>query len=67
MSRFGWQGGYGAFSIGVSGIEATTRYIRQQEQHHATRTFRDEMATMLNKHGMAFEDWMLEDNPKVGD
>jgi len=27
MRAFNWQGGYGAFSIGVSGIEATTRYI----------------------------------------
>src|SRR4051812_4480549 len=34
LSSFGWQEGYGAFSIGVSGIAATTSYIRNQEEHH---------------------------------
>jgi len=34
LASFGWQEGYGAFSIGVSGIEATTAYIRNQEMHH---------------------------------
>jgi putative transposase len=66
MAGFSWQGGYGAFSIGVSGVEATTRYIKQQEAHHRTRTFKDEFVIMLRKHRIEFEDWMLEDDAKVG-
>ena len=66
MAEFAWQGGYGAFSIGISGLEATTRYIRQQEQHHQKRTFRDELVLMLRKHRIEFEEWMLDDDAKIG-
>lgn len=66
MRAFGWQGGYGAFSIGVSGVEATTRYIRQQEEHHRKVAFRDELVAMLRKHKIEFEEWMLEDDAEVG-
>ena len=57
---FGWQEGYGAFSIGVSGIEATTSYIRNQEEHHRKRTFREEFVAMLRKHGLDYEERMLD-------
>jgi putative transposase len=57
---FGWQEGYGAFSIGVSGIEATAFYIRNQEEHHRTRTFREEFVAMLRKHGLDYEERMLD-------
>ena len=57
---FEWQEGYGAFSIGVSGVEATVDYIRRQEEHHRKRTFRDELAEFLKKHGMTYEDKMLD-------
>ena len=58
--HFGWQEGYGAFSIGVSGIEATRRYIRRQAEHHRKRTFREEFESMLRKHGLKFDERMLE-------
>ena len=57
---------YGAFSIGVSGVDATTKYIRTQEERHRTHTFRDELVTMLRKHKIAFEEWMLDDDAEVG-
>ena len=66
LRSFNWQGGYGAFSIGVSGIEATTRYILEQEQHHQTKSFRDELVGILEKHGITFEEWMLRDDAEVG-
>jgi REP element-mobilizing transposase RayT len=66
MAAFNWQGGYGAFSIGVSGVDATTRYIKQQDEHHRTRSFRDEFVIMLRKHKIKFEEWMLDDDAKVG-
>ena len=58
--HFGWQEGYGAFSIGVSGIEATKRYIRKQAEHHRKLTFREEFESMLRKHGLKFDERMLE-------
>jgi putative transposase len=36
MRSFEWQQGYGAFSIGISGIDATVSYIRNQTEHHRT-------------------------------
>jgi REP element-mobilizing transposase RayT len=56
----GWQKGYGAFSIGISGVQATTRYILTQEEHHRKRTFREELITILKKHGLPFDDRMLD-------
>src|SRR4051795_5781706 len=42
LRSFEWQEGYGAFSIGISGVSATSSYIHGQEAHHRTRTFREE-------------------------
>jgi putative transposase len=39
LHSFEWQEGYGAFSIGVSGIDATVDYIRNQIEHHRTDRF----------------------------
>ena len=50
MHSFEWQEGYGAFSIGISAIEATKTYIRNQPEHHRRRTFREEFETMLRRH-----------------
>jgi REP-associated tyrosine transposase len=59
MHLFAWQGGYGAFSVGVSGVDRTVSYIRNQAQHHRTRSFRDELVVMLKKHGFAYDESML--------
>ena len=52
LRDFAWQEGYGAFSIGVSGIEGTRSYIARQAEHHRKRSFREEMEEFLKKHGM---------------
>ena len=36
---FAWQDSYGAFSIGISQVQDTIRYINTQEQHHRRLTF----------------------------
>ena len=59
MHSFAWQEGYGAFSVGVSGVDATMAYIRNQADHHRTRSFRDEFVAMLKKHGFTYEESML--------
>ncbi len=60
MRSFEWQQGYGAFSIGVSGVDATASYIRNQTEHHRTRSFREEFAAMLRKHGFDHDERMLD-------
>src|SRR6516225_1402497 len=39
---FGWQAGYGAFSVGVSQVADTITYTSSQEEHHRTRSFQEE-------------------------
>jgi REP-associated tyrosine transposase len=60
LRSFAWQEGYGAFSIGVSGIKETRAYIQNQEEHHRTRTYREEVIMFLQRHGLPFDDHMLE-------
>ena len=60
LAGFAWQDGYGAFSIGISGVEATVAYIRNQTEHHRHRTFREEFVAMLRKHGLDFDARMLD-------
>jgi REP-associated tyrosine transposase len=60
LFSFEWQEGYGAFSIGVSAVDETEAYIRNQAEHHRRRSFGEEFAAMLRKHGFA-EDKSLID------
>jgi putative transposase len=60
LRSFAWQEGYAAFSVGVSGIEETRAYIRNQEEHHRTRTYREEVIMFLKRHGLPFDDAMIE-------
>ena len=55
-----WQEGYGAFSIGVSAVEETVAYIKNQKQHHRSRSFKDKLIAFLEKHGIPYEAWMLD-------
>jgi len=58
--EFEWQEGYGAFSIGISGLEGTTRYIQNQAEHHRRMTFKEEVEAFLKKHGMEYVESDLE-------
>jgi REP element-mobilizing transposase RayT len=60
LRNFEWQGGYGAFSIGISGVEETKRYIEGQREHHRSKTFREEVIAFLIRHRIPYEDWMID-------
>ena len=57
---FEWQEGYGAFSIAISGVEDTVRYIQSQKAHHQRHSFKDELVVFLEKHGIEYAGWMLD-------
>jgi REP element-mobilizing transposase RayT len=61
LTQFEWQEGYAAFSIGISGIDETTAYIRNQAEHHRKATFKDELAAFLKRHGMSCDEMALGD------
>lgn len=56
---FGWQDGYGAFSIGESNVEALKTYIARQKEHHRARTYESEMLTLLKKYGVKYDEEYL--------
>lgn len=56
---FGWQTGYGAFSVSASAVGEVCRYIEKQEEHHQKRSFQEEFVALLKKHGIAFDERYL--------
>ena len=59
MKDFAWQEGYGAFTIGVSQIDRTIKYITNQEEHHRKKTLRKEFIDFLNYHEIDYEEKYL--------
>ena len=59
--KFGWQDGYGAFSVSESQIGTVRQYIQQQEQHHRGRSYQDEFRELLERHGIDYDERYLWD------
>ena len=53
--RFRWQEGFGAFSYSHSQLDSVIRYIRNQETHHATRSFKSEYLDILRRFDVSFD------------
>ena len=60
MHFFAWQKGYGAFSVSISGVDATVIYISNQTEHHRKRSFREEFIAMLQEHHFEYEESILD-------
>ena len=54
--RFCWQTGFGAFSYSRSQLDDVIRYIQNQEQHHAKKSFRDEYLEFLQKFNVPYDE-----------
>jgi len=57
--KFGWQRGYGAFSVSQSALSAVVQYVRNQDQHHCHRSFSEELMMLLTKHGIDYDERYL--------
>ena len=66
--KFGWQEGFGAFSYSQSQIDTVVKYIVNQEEHHRTKTFREEYEAMLKKYSLKYDEKYLFEwiEPVVG-
>ena len=49
--KFGWQDEYFAVSVSESMIEKVRNYIRKQEEHHANKTYEQEMNQFSSIYG----------------
>jgi len=56
LHDFGWQNGYGIFSIGFSQVAAVRQYIAGQEEHHKIVSFQDELREFLKRYEVEFDE-----------
>ncbi len=56
LGAFGWQRGYGVFSVAPDELPAVVAYIDQQKEHHRTRTFQEEYREWLGRYGVGFDE-----------
>ncbi len=61
FQKFGWQDGYGAFTVGPSTLDAVVRYIEGQVRHHANESFQEEYLRMLEAAGVEYDERFLWD------
>ncbi|MEI9956451.1 MAG: IS200/IS605 family transposase [Ferruginibacter sp.] len=57
--KFEWQAGYSAFSYARSQRDVVINYVMNQEEHHKTKTFKEEYLKMLNDFEVSYEDRYL--------
>ena len=57
---FAWQDGYAAFSVSATAREAVKHDSTNQEAHHATKSFGEELVEMLNKAGVEYNPQYLD-------
>jgi putative transposase len=61
LTRFQWQSGYGAFSIGRSEVNTVEKYIRNQDEHHKIKTYKEEYLHFINDYEIEYDERYLWD------
>lgn len=56
IGHFGWQEGYGGFTVSASRVPAVKDYVAKQKEHHRQRDFRTEFLELLRRHGLEFDE-----------
>jgi len=59
MKAFRWQECYAAFTVSASRAESVVSYIQNQERHHKTMSFENELAELLKAHGVEYDERYL--------
>jgi putative transposase len=54
-----WQDGYGAFTYSIDAKERLIEYVKNQEEHHRIKSFREEYIQLLDEHGIEFDEKYL--------
>ena len=55
----GWQDSYGAFTYSINERDRLIEYVKNQEQHHEIRTFKEEYIELLREHHIEFDEKYL--------
>ena len=59
LRDFGWQDGYGAFTVSKSNLPDVISYIQNQREHHRQKTFQEEYLDFLQKNGIGYDERYL--------
>jgi len=60
--KFEWQSGFGAFSYSHSQLTNIINYINNQEEHHKSKTFRQEYTEFLELFNVSFDNKYIFDD-----
>ncbi len=60
VPAFHWQEGYSAVTVSASARDAVKNHIACQEQHHRSKSVREELIDFLEKPGVAFGERYLD-------
>jgi putative transposase len=52
----GWQEGYGAFTYSIKQKDILIEYVKNQEEHHKIKSFRDEYIDLLKENGIEYNE-----------
>jgi putative transposase len=55
----GWQEGYGAFTYSMKEKDRLIAYVMNQEEHHKSIGFKQELREFLQEHGVEFDEQYL--------
>jgi putative transposase len=58
-SKFSWQEGFGAFTIGYKELDSVYKYILNQEIHHSAHNFKNEYKQILTDEGFESDNAFL--------
>jgi putative transposase len=61
LRHFGWQDGYGVFSVSRSAVPNVIKYIQDQRLHHRDQSFEEEYVTLLKLHAVDYDERYLFD------
>jgi putative transposase len=56
MRGFGWQDGYGAFTVSKSNLPEAIKYVQDQREHHRVKSFQEENLAFLIRHGIEYDE-----------
>jgi putative transposase len=55
----GWQDGYGAFTYSIKEKDRLIEYVKNQEEHHKIKSFKEEYIELLKEHGVEYDEKYL--------
>ena len=61
FAKFGWQDGYGCFTVSANSKRKVIAYIENQVRHHANESYQDEYLRLLELSGADYDERYLWD------